>query len=231
MSIFMRRYSPAVATTPGRLTEPAGLAAVVMLAALLLASVNVRALSFGEAIGNNGLDIFPNQPGDPFNFVGANNGTLTLDPGINEFLGFFSCFDFGCTDDFDSFRMIVPDGLEVVRTTLYVVNPDGTSEQLDVYPLGVFTTPPRFDEDWRATYRPLELRLVTGIIAGPGTSTTVLAAGTYDVVPFNFAWIGGGGWRAEFETAAVSAVPVPASGVLLGSGLAACARLRRRARR
>ncbi len=207
--------------------QVAGLLPAAMLVIACFASANVLALSFGEAPGNNGLDVFPNQPGDPFNFIGENNGTLTLDPGVNEFLGFFSCFGFGCTDDFDAFRIVVPTGLEVVRTTLHVSNGDGTAEQLDVYPLGVFTTPPRFDEDWRSTFRPIELRLVTSIGTGPATSTSVLGAGTYDVVPFNFAWIGGGGWRAEFETAAVSQVPLPPAFLLFGLSLAACACCRR----
>lgn len=199
-----------------RLSAATRVAAALLLGALLFGGTSAHALLFQEAIGNNGLDIFPDQPGDPFNFVGENDGTLTLDPGLNEMAGFFSCFGSGCTDDFDSFRMIVPEDLQIVRTTFTVVNVDGTSEMLDIYPTGVFTTPPRFDEDWRSTYRPIEVRLFSGIGSGPGTSTTVLGPGTYDVVPFNFNWIGGGGWRVQFETAVV---PEPGTSLLLGLGL------------
>ena len=50
--------------------------ATLLLGALVVGSTSAHALLFQEAIGNNGLDIFPNQPGDPFNFVGENDPRL-----------------------------------------------------------------------------------------------------------------------------------------------------------
>ena len=187
---------------------------LLLLALLLLPATDAQAFSL---IGNpnNFSDICPDQPGDP-------PALATL--GLNVALESFTCFGFGCQDNFDSFRFEVPAGLEITQTELLVLNSDGTAEQLWIFPAGVFVAPPTSEQapnggtDWQAGAL-FGLTDNNNTINGldPNVSTFVLGPGVYDAVPWNFVWIGGGGWEATF-TATV--IPEPATAALLLAGLA-----------
>ena len=84
---------------------------------------------------NNTLDFFPNRPGDPFTFAGNTEprGVLTADIGENTTFGRFTCQGFGCRDDFEAFRLLVPDGIRIVRTEFLSYAADGTSDQLLIF--------------------------------------------------------------------------------------------------
>ena len=209
----------------GRLSARAALALLVACACFA-APERAAATSLFEV--NNGLDVYPDQPGDPLNFVSGNVTSLELEPGINEFEGFFTCFGFGCRDNFDSFVIVVPTGLEVISTSLLVENNDGTAEQLFVFDVGGFALPAdQMDDAWKTGFR-IGLTDYLAINNGPAISTTVLGAGVYEVVPHNYLTIGGGGWHAEFLVGAASA-PEPAIGGLILVALAGLAARRTRA--
>lgn len=80
---------------------------------------------------NNTLDFFPNRPGDPFIFAGNTDprGVLMADIGENTAFGRFTCQGIGCQDDFEAFRVMVPDGIRIIRTEFTSYAADGTSDQ------------------------------------------------------------------------------------------------------
>jgi hypothetical protein len=179
------------------------------------------AFSFAENV-NNSLDDFPNQPGDPL--TGVPSGLLTVELGPNVGIGGFSCQTFSCRDDFDSFRMEVPAGLQIVLTEYLVENSDGTAETLLVFPAGGFTDPsPNPQASWGTWNVGASLILFDTIVSGPDphpgpkSSSLVFGPGFYDVVNYNWNEIGGGAFRLEFTAVAI---PEPGAGLLLAIGLA-----------
>lgn len=176
---------------------------------------------------NNALDTFPNDPGD--NLIGFTISTLIIEAGNNIALGGLgNCFGFSCRDDYDSFRIQVPAGLQINSTELLVLNPDGTAEQLWVFPapasgLGTIrfpstSTPTAPNDDWKAgaLFALTDSLTING--ADPRVSNAVLGPGYYDVVAFNFAFVGAGVWEATFA-AGVHLVPLPAAIWLAASAL------------
>ena len=90
--------------------------------------------SFAENV-NNSLDSFPNRPGDPFTDAGntATRGVLIADVGVNTAFGRFTCQGIGCRDDFEAFRVMVPEGIRIIRTEFLSYAANGTSDQLLVF--------------------------------------------------------------------------------------------------
>lgn len=170
---------------------------------------------------SNGLDNFPNRPGDPFIHTGGS--VLVAEAGQNVVIGSLgTCFGFGCRDDFDSFRLQVPDGLRIVRTELLVTNGDGTAEQLWLFPgpvsgVGVVRDPPNTHPDWQAgaLFALTDSVSING--ADPAVREQILGPGFYDVVAWNFNFSGGGAFEATFT--AVEVVPLPAAFWFLLSGV------------
>lgn len=210
---------------------------LVLVLSLTIATIFCSAHAFVVAENpNNALDTFPNRPGDNIG-PDINAPTLVIEFGKNIALGGLgNCFGFGCRDDFDAFRIQVPAGLQINSTELLVVNPDGTAEQLWVFPgptngIGILRDPSldgplNSNPEWKAgALFALTDNLGNG--AGPKISTTVLGPGYYDIVAYNFAFIGAGVWEATFNAGA-QIVPLPAGVWFVGSGLVAVFGLARR---
>jgi len=149
-------------------------------------------------------------PGDPnwgdgiIDLVGV--GT----PGeTNNAIGDFSCMGFGCFDNADVFFINIPVGLEV--TNIHMEANPGDAERFILTEVGsassIFNITAFSTFDYTNTLN-TGLYLVEavngqqkedGIISGFGSA--------------------GGNWRMEFLTASASPVPIPASFVLMISGL------------
>ena len=174
---------------------------------------------------NNTNDTFPNNPGEDFIVPGQSNvaGILTADLGRNIALGGLgNCIGFACRDDFDSFRMIVPAGVQISSIEFLVPNLNGTAEQLWIFPAiaGGGIRQVKDNPDWQLG----ALLVITDNIfigndggLGPNVRTTALGPGSYDVVGWNYEFIGAGEFRADFIATAV--VPVPAAIWLMLGGL------------
>ncbi len=110
-----------------------------LLGLLLIFAISIpiaRAAPFAVSENvNNTLDFFPNRPGDPFIFAGNTEprGVLIVDVGENTAFGRFTCQGFGCRDDFEAFRLMVPDGIRITRTEFTSFAFDGTADQLLVF--------------------------------------------------------------------------------------------------
>ena len=185
-----------------------------LLSALLLSlNMNIaQAAVFNvQENPNNALDTFPNNPGESFIVPGETDppNSLTADIGRNITLGGLgNCFGFGCSDDYDSFRIVVPAGIQITAVEFTVPNLDGTAEQLWVFPglAGDAIRQVKDNVDWRAgALFALTDNISSGSDSGVGpvTNNTILGPGTYDVVAFNFNFISPGEWRADFIAAPV----------------------------
>ncbi|MEM7542268.1 MAG: hypothetical protein AAF384_11900 [Pseudomonadota bacterium] len=209
---------------------------LVLIAITLGASVSLApsALAFSVAENpNNALDTFPNSPGEAL--IGFNGvTTLVVELGLNIAIGGLgNCIGFSCNDSYDSFRMEVPDGLQVTLTEFDVDNIDGTAEQLWIFAgppdgNGVIRTPEHLNTAWQtATDRVFALTdniFING--TDPSSTTIPLGPGFYDVIAFNLAFVGGGAFTATF-TASELVVPIPATLGLLAPALMVLAGLRR----
>ena len=87
--------------------------ALVSLALLFGWGTPTHAFSIHEA--QNLLDPFPEIPGDPGGLIPV----VTADLGLNTASGRFTCLGFGCVDNFDSFRMYVPAGLQITPLRIH----------------------------------------------------------------------------------------------------------------
>ena len=198
---------------------------IVLLAAAMTVPQSAVAFSVAENPANT-LDTFPNNPGDPLILSGGVT-TLLVEEGINFALGGLgNCFGFSCNDSYDSFRIEVPAGLQITQTELLVENLDGTAEQLWVFPgppsgTGVIRMPVHLDTSWQTG----QLFALTDNLAingsGPNISNVVLGPGFYDIIGFNFAFIGGGAFAATFIA---TPIPLPTSVALLAPALLILAR-------
>jgi hypothetical protein len=128
-----------------------------------------------------------------------------------------------CRDKFDSFRMEVPDGLQITLTEYLVENLDGTAETLLIDSASGFTDPsPNPQATWGTWNAGASLVLFDAIFdgsdpdPGPNSSSLVFGPGLYDVVNYNWNEIGGGAFRLEITA---TAIPEPRAALLLAIGL------------
>ena len=203
----------------------------VLLACFMLLSAPYPVAAFSVAENpNNSLDTFPNNPGDTLISSGGVT-TLVVELGENFAIdGLGNCTGFNCNDSYDSFRMQVPAGLEITLTELQVANVDGTAEQLWVFPgppggAGVIRMPVHLQTDWQTgeLFRLTDSLTING--ANPNSTNFVLGPGFYDVIAFNFAFIGGGAFEATF-TASQIVIPLPMSLALFAPALGLLASVR-----
>jgi hypothetical protein len=194
--------------------------AVALLALMAVATPPV-ANAFSLQEGVNTIDAFPRRPGDP---VLGGSVPLVAVEGVNVASGRFACQGFGCMDNFDSFRIEVPAGLQIILTDFFVPrsqepnsNDDGTAEQFFVFASdGVsFIEPDPDGPAWKAG----ALFGITVFPDNPEQTSMAFGPGLYDVVAANCcdpAPVGGGSWAIEFS---VSMVPEPSTALLVGLGL------------
>jgi hypothetical protein len=205
-----------------------------MAAVLVTMAPAGEAHAFGVAEAENNLDPFPTNPGDP---ISGGSGVVTVELGLNVASGHFTCQGFGCTDNFDSFRMLVPEGLEITFSEFRVprsAEPNGfepgVPEQFFVFASdGVSVIQPvEVNGDWKSPN-------LIGITVFPNvaeTFTVVLGPGYYDVVAANCCppdgIVGGGSWEASFT--ATIAVPEVGAAALMTLAFAASGVLMRNRR-
>ena len=202
----------------------------VWLLMILALAATPSARAFSVIEGGSGLDVFPTAPGEDLRFL-IEEPTLEVDPGVNTAGGRFACFNFGCQDQFDSFRIFVPQGYRVQEVGFSsgpLLDISGIGEQVGIFAgpadgIGIIHQPPT-----GPPYVHPPAYLSGGMLVNifdlvdendtPTTRSTDLRTGFYDIIVYNFNFVSAApnSWRL---TLVVTPVPLPAALPLLGSAM------------